>query len=333
MTDPRARILIVQAYLEKQTDERHPAAVQELVAHLERAGLAADRRTVYRDLALLRENGMKIAVRRGRRGGFFLEERLFEPGEVRILADMVRRNRVLSQARTDAILRKLGSLAGASAAPALTGGGQFCGERKVSGEDAFLNVGRICEAIDAGKRLSFVYRRDEACRRTAGCGAPALTVDPWLMICSNETYYLVAGRPLCDGFAHYRVDRMAKVCVLEETCAASRTVNPAEYERSVFGMEPGELRWVRLAFEKPLLGEMLDRFGAEAPVSEIDENTGSICAGVRVSPPFFGWVFHFDGRVRILAPDDVRETMTLMLENGRLAGKRGKAGTGANLES
>ncbi|MEZ4628744.1 MAG: hypothetical protein R2912_11940 [Eubacteriales bacterium] len=45
-------------------------------------------------------------------------------------------------------------------------------------------------------------------------------------------------------------------------------------------------------------------------------------APVRVSPPFFGWVFQFGGRVRILAPDDVRERMLLMLEDPRANHRR-----------
>jgi len=82
-------------------------------------------------------------------------------------------------------------------------------------------------------------------------------------------------------------------------------------------MYPGEPRWVRLAFDRALFGAMLDRFGADAPVAELDEQTLVVSAPVCVSAPFFGWVFQFGGRVRILAPDDVRERMALMLEAAR----------------
>jgi hypothetical protein len=56
-------------------------------------------------------------------------------------------------------------------------------------------------------------------------------------------------------------------------------------------------------------------------VDALDEDTLALFAPVRVSPPFFGWVFQFAGRVKILAPDDVREEMLLMLEAYRVAGR------------
>ena len=89
------------------------------------------------------------------------------------------------------------------------------------------------------------------------------------------------------------------------------------YAAALFSMVPGEQRWVRLAFDRALFEAMADRFGTDAPVMELDEQTLAICAPVRVSAPFFGWVFQFGGRVRILAPEDVRERMALMLEAAR----------------
>ena len=95
------------------------------------------------------------------------------------------------------------------------------------------------------------------------------------------------------------------------------TTEPKRRARKFFSMAPAQQRWVHLSFERALLGTMLDRFGADVPVDVIDEETLSLYAPVRVSPPFFGWVFQFGGRVNILAPDDVREQMLLMIEAAR----------------
>ena len=54
----------------------------------------------------------------------------------------------------------------------------------------------------------------------------------------------------------------------------------------------------------------------------MDEWTYALFAPVCASAPFFGWVFQFGGRVKILAPDDVREQMMLLLESYRAAGNR-----------
>ena len=94
----------------------------------------------------------------------------------------------------------------------------------------------------------------------------------------------------------------------------------AAYAKTVFSMMPAQQRWVHLSFDRQLIGAMLDRFGADVPIEPLDERNYALFAPVRVSPPFFGWVFQFGGKVKILAPDDVREQMLLMLESYRAAG-------------
>ncbi|MPN54177.1 hypothetical protein SDC9_201846 [bioreactor metagenome] len=113
---------------------------------------------------------------------------------------------------------------------------------------------------------------------------------------------------------------MTNVSALEEAAApADSGFDAAAYAGTVFSMAPAEQRWVRLSFEKQIIGAVLDRFGTDVPMEQLDENTYAIMAPVRVSPPFFGWVFQFCGRMRILAPEDVCERMLLMLEAARLA--------------
>ncbi len=334
MTDPRARLLLIRTYLERHTDAEHPLTVSELSAHLECAGLTGGRAAVCSDLALLREYGMEISARRGREGGFFLAGRLFDLLELQILADMVKRSRVLTQTRTEAMLQKIGLLTNEYEAAPLLRGCRAAGCRKADSEETLQNIGRICEALDNGRKLSFVYRSDAAKNVRRQPGTEYYAVNPCLLACSDGSYYLVADHPLAGGLTHYRLDHMSCAHVMEEpSTAAGHEIKPADYEASVFSMAAGERRWVRLAFDKALLGDMMDRFGTDAPISELDGNTGLICAGVRVSPAFYGWVFQFGGRVRILAPDDVRETMLLMLEGYRRSDRGETVIKGMNLES
>ena len=93
MADPRSRLLQIRAYLLENTDGQHPVSVQKLVAYLECSGITADRRTVYADIALLRGSGMRIAQRRGRSGGYYVEMREFDVSELQFLIDAVQSSR------------------------------------------------------------------------------------------------------------------------------------------------------------------------------------------------------------------------------------------------
>ena len=107
----------------------------------------------------------------------------------------------------------------------------------------------------------------------------------------------------------------------EAAAPADSGFDATAYARTVFSMAPAEQRWVRLSFVRVLIGAVLDRFGSDVPMEQLDENTYAITAPVRVSPPFYGWVFQFCGRMRILAPEDVCERMLLMLEAMRASGR------------
>jgi len=319
MFDARARLLLLRGYLLEHTDERHGATAREIIAHLELAGYRADRRGVYADIELLRESGLDIRIHRHRANEYYIGSRVFERSELRLLTDMIRASRVLSRERSEAMIEKLAQLGSRHDAAWLRRQGGVNGPHKAENERAFQNVGKILLALEQGNKLSFVY-----CQFTAKKalqprrGGEEYIVNPCLLIYAEDHYYLIADHPYHEGLAHYRLDKMEGVRALAEPAAPSDlSFDAAAYARTVFSMAPARQRWVHLRFECSLLSAMLDRFGADVPIELMDEQHYALFAPVRVSPPFFGWVFQFNGRVKILAPDDVREQMLLMLEANR----------------
>lgn len=319
MADARTRLMLLRAYLLDQTDERHAVTLRELTAYLERRGVSADPRALQTDLSVLRESGLDVCTRKKRATEYYVGRRTFERAELRLLMDMVRASRFVSAARTDALLKKLSSLASSGEATLLLSHGGGANPLKTDNEEALGNIERILLAIEGGKKLSFTYcqytmKKSLRPRR----GGQAYVVSPCLLTYAEEYCYLIADHPTYDGLAHYRLDKMANLRVLEERAATlDASFDAAAYVGSVFSMYPAEQRWVRLAFDRSLVGAMIDRFGRDVPMEQLDEKTCALYAPVCVGRPFFGWVFQFCGGVRILAPDDVRERMLLMIEAAR----------------
>ena len=320
MLDARARLLQLRAYLLEHTDERHSVTAREIIAHLELSGFAADRRAVYSDIELLRESGLDIRVHRHRANEYFLHSRVFERTELRLLTDMVRASRFLSRERSEALVEKLASLGSRYDALWLKRQSGATGPYKAESENAYYNAAQILTAQEHGSKLSFVYCQFTAKKALAPRrGGEAYIVSPLLLIYTEDHYYLIADHPSREGLTHYRLDQMEQVRALEEPAVpADASFDAAAYARTVFSMAPAQQRWVHLSFDRQLIGTMLDRFGADVPVEQMDEWTYALFAPVCVSAPFFGWVFQFGGRVKILAPDDVREQMLLMLEAYRM---------------
>jgi len=301
---------------------RHSVTAREIIAHLELNGFAADRRAVYADIELLRASGLDIRIKRKRANEYFVHTRAFERTELRLLADMIRASRVLTRERSEAMIEKLASLLSRYDTVWLRRQGGAASPHKPENERAFRNAAHILSALEQGAKLAFVFCPYTAKRALSPRHGESYIVNPCLLIYAEDHYYLIADHPAREGLAHYRLDMMEDVCALQEPAApADASFDASAYARSVFSMTPAELRWVHLSIERPLIGTMLDRFGADVPVEPMDEETLALFAPVCVSPPFFGWVFQFAGRVKILAPDDVREQMLLMLEASRVAGK------------
>ena len=72
-------------------------------------------------------------------------------------------------------------------------------------------------------------------------------------------------------------------------------------------MYNGEAEEVTLEFPPELLGAVYDKFGEKALIRHSDADRLKIKVTVQISPPFFGWLFQFMGKMRILEPLSVLE--------------------------
>ena len=68
-------------------------------------------------------------------------------------------------------------------------------------------------------------------------------------------------------------------------------------------------REVELICDNDVMDAIIDRFGTEARTYPCydDEERFAVEAEVAVGKLFFNWIFGFGGKVRIAAPEDVRE--------------------------
>ena len=65
----KLKLLYLRQLLLERSDEEHPISTQSLIDALERQGVAAERKSIYRDMAALEEFGLDVQGQRGRRAG------------------------------------------------------------------------------------------------------------------------------------------------------------------------------------------------------------------------------------------------------------------------
>ncbi len=146
-------------------------------------------------------------------------------------------------------------------------------------------------------------------------------VSPWGLSWDDENYYLVAFDSEAGKIKHYRVDKMRKIHLTEESRDGQESFKQfdlAAYTRKNFGMFGGEEQAVRIRFENAMAGVLIDRFGKEIRIYPLDETHSETIVNVAVSNQFFGWIFALGDSVRIEGPQKVREQYRAEIES-RLA--------------
>ena len=166
----------------------------------------------------------------------------------------------------------------------------------------------IVDAINAGKRISFQYidynsRKQEILRNKGA----AYTVSPYSLIWNGDYYYLVGYYHEKEDIRTFRVDRIKKQPEILEDAAdpAPEDFDITRYTREVFRMYDTEDPVpVTLVCENEVMKGVLDALGMDIKVKRASKGHFQTTVMACTSPTFYGWVFQWDGKVQIAAPEE-----------------------------
>ena len=318
----KTKLLHLARMLLRQTDEDHPLTVAQIIEALAREDIKAERKSIYDDLEALRLFGLDVQCRKGKTPGWFIGSREFELPELKLLMDAVQSSRFITQKKSDALIRKLESLASIHQAGQLQRQVYVSGRIKVMNESIYYNVDKLHTAIAAQKAITFKYfdydiSRQKVFRRDG----KRYAVSPYGLIWNNENYYLVAFDHANRDMRHYRVDKMTEIAV---TCLSREGKDQypdfqlAQYGQKHFGMYSGPEWKVTLRGRRDKAGLVWDRFGQEVILVPDGEEYFAVALPVVVSPQFFGWLMGLDGSLTITAPKEAvnayRQKLSAALE-------------------
>lgn len=72
--------------------------------------MEAERKSVYRDIALLKEYGMDIVCQKGKTVTYFLASRTFELPELKLLVDAVQSSKFITARKSEQLIKKHGNV-------------------------------------------------------------------------------------------------------------------------------------------------------------------------------------------------------------------------------
>ena len=306
----KLKLLVLLRFLQRQSDEKHPVTMAEMIAELARWDISAERKSLYDDLETLRSFGADVVALRGRTPGYYLGSREFELPELKLLVDSIQSSKFITQRKTLSLIRKLEDLCSVHDAQLLERQVFVRGRVKSMNESVYYNVDAISDAISRDRSLRFRYFEFTVSgeRRYRREGS-YYRMSPYALIWDDENYYLRAWDEEEKRFKHFRVDKMTAITELEQPRQggeAFRALDLSVYSQRVFGMFAGQTQPVRMRFASHLAGAVIDRFGKDVMLMPQGEEAFTVTAEVAVSPQFFAWVFGFGTEAEILAPEAVR---------------------------
>ena len=321
------KILYLRNYLLENSDEEHPVTGPQMIAYLEKQGIPAERKSIYRDLALLdrnrrlgeeEEDGSKeirdfrLDLHRSCEN-YYVGERRFTLQETKLLVDMVQSSNFITRRKTEDLIRKITSLASVHQAKTLNRTVYVRRRIKAMNESVYQIVDKISEAINNDEILHFQYfTYNVQKKKELRHGGKIHTVSPFALIWVDQNYYLLGYNHEYAEIRPFRVDRMTRVTAGKGPRQGKRDfekIDMAMFITKVFHMFTGEVRLVTMRFRRFLADAVIDRFGEEVLLSPDGDEWFTVSTEVAVSPQFFGWLAGFGKDAELIAPQSVRQGM------------------------
>ena len=304
----KPRILCILKLLYENTDDKNTITITEIIDMLGKQGIKANRRTIMTDIESIEETGVDIITIKSTQNRYFIGNRDFELAEVKLLVDAVQSSKLITQKKSNELIRKLSTLVSIHQSSELNTHVYVDQRIKPENEEIYYTVDAIHSAINNKKQIEFKYYqytgKKEKIFKNEGS---VYSLSPYALIWSEDHYYAIGFSKKHGKISKFRVDRMAQTTITATNSVAKPAeFDVAEYAKSVFEMFDGDTKTVEIKCTNDLMDVIVDRFGESVNTQELGSNCFKAIVDVSISPTFYGWVFGFGSKMTILAPAEVK---------------------------
>jgi len=309
--DSKLRPIYLARILFERTDEDHYLTTNQLIRILkDEYGIESYRITVRNDVEHLKDLGMKIESTLSTQMRYHVAQRKYDPAELKLLIDAVESAKFISGKKSRALVEKLMTEVSLYQAVGLKRNLLAEGRVKSENEKSLQIVDAINDAINRGRKISFqMVEYSPKKRRVLHNNGEIYTFSPYTLVWDGDCYYAVGYSDKYGRIGSHRVDRIAEMprILEEEQEKPPKGFRIETYVNTMFRMYDSERRTVELVCENEVMDSLVDRFGTGFKATTVDEEHFQAVVDAAVSHVFYSWVFGFEGKVKIAAPEDVRE--------------------------
>lgn len=300
----KLRLLYLLKLLIQKTDLCSGLTTNQLLDELANVGIDTQRKSLYRDFKSMRQFGLLIEQNKSRE--WFLSNRPFDPDELVMLVDAVQSTPFLTTDMSTRLIGKLKAFASERDAKHLDGRIELSEYVKMANEDVFWNIKAIQMAISLKKKVEFKYFRYVA---DGGKLVRDIhhehTAIPLKLVYADEKYYMLTFDERFNNMTPFRVDRMIDVVCSDEPIPRKRSVATWRLEDAAvlsFGIFGSEVGPVSFDIRSEWMNVVIDKFGTDLNLYDIDDGVVRVHVKAPLSPQFFGWLFQLGDNIKLVSP-------------------------------
>jgi predicted DNA-binding transcriptional regulator YafY len=317
-----ALIRILQILLE-HSDIEHPLTHDMIAERLYNVyGIEIERKAIGRHINDLIEmfdkeninkiSGDEIIIVSDKRKGTYVEKRVFEDSELRMLIDGVLSSKYITAKHSKDLINKLCSLSNKHFKSHVKNIYSINEWSKTNNHDLFYNIEIIDEAIERKKQICFNYNRYEIDKKLHK--NKTHIVSPFQLILNNQRYYLMALEESWKSVGYYRLDRVTDIKIIED----SSLTNIKEVEGYEYGIDYKDLASSRpymysdkaekVSFISKIymLNQIIDWFGKDILIEKVDEKKIKVTLKVSLDAMEY-WAMQYCKYVEVVSPQSLRE--------------------------
>ena len=305
--------MLILQILRDYTDENHSLTQQEIIKLLrQNYDMECDRRSVKSNIESLKELGYDISTDQGNR----LLSREFDDAELRILIDSVLFSKSISTKQAKGLIEKLRKLSSKYFNAKVAHVSNLPELSRTVNKQAMYSLDVINDAISEKKKISFIYNDIGTDFKLHPRREQEYIVNPYQIVANNGRFYIIGNYDKYDNVAHFRVDKMTDVRILDEKAKPMKDIpelkdglNLPKHMAEHMYMFSGESVPVKLETTEDMMQELVDWFGNDFRVEKAGE--GKIRARVICNAKAMRfWALQYGPYVEVLEPKEIRDKLS-----------------------
>ena len=302
----------------KKTDEQHPVNTNELIAYLGERGITAERKSVARDVAALRDAGYSIILCDEYKRGYYMTDQLFEDYELKIIADAVSGAKFITYEDSSSIVDKLCELASPTGEEIIKNHTFIDEKIKSKNKKVRYNIDKVINAIKNGKRITFQYFEFAADgKMQLKRDGHIYEISPYYLCWDDDSYFLIGNSKSHDHLIHFHVEMMTNVEITktpirprEEIEEFRGSFSIGDYLRRSVNMYGGESVKITLECSEKIAKNVRKEFGEDIITKPIGEDRFVTEVKAAEGEGLIRWIMQFSAEdMKVVAPENIVETI------------------------